>query len=139
MISQEDFDYQLSVYESNIMKLVKSTKLAYGALGEVNYNSSTSDISHLSSDCKSDVYSIMIRIISAFDENNKHADEDKLYLSNDIREYINEDNFDEIIRLLYVRINDIKLAIELFGDMKKNIIDMSKIADDISYLMEEIK
>ena len=134
---QEDFDYQLNALESEIMKIVQQTNVIYDKLSDLNYNSSVSDISKASSNCKSSVYDIMIRVISAFDSKNRFADDSKMELASTINEYIVENgkDFDIIVDLLYDKIDEINLAISLFKDLKHNVYEIQDIADDISNLM----
>ena len=100
-------------------------------------NSSVSDISKASSNCKSSAYDIMIRVISAFDSKNRFADDSKMELASTINEYIVENgkDFDIIVDLLYDKIDEINLAISLFKDLKHNVYEIQDIADDISNLM----
>lgn len=136
-MSQEDFDYQLNALKSEIMKIVQQTNVIYDKLNDLNYNSSVSDISKASSNCKSSAYDIMIRVISAFDSKNRFADDSKMELASTINEYIVENgkDFDIIVDLLYDKIDEINLAISLFKDLKHNVYEIQDIADDISNLM----
>lgn len=136
-MSQEDFDYQLNALKSEIMKIVQQTNVIYDKLSDLNYNSSVSDISKASSNCKSSAYDIMIRVISAFDSKNRFADDSKMELASTINEYIVENgkDFDIIVDLLYDKIDEINLAISLFKDLKHNVYEIQDIADDISNLM----
>lgn len=136
-MSQEDFDYQLNALESEIMKIIQQTNVIYDKLNDLNYNSSVSDISKASSNCKSSAYDIMIRVISAFDSKNRFADDSKMELASTINEYIVENgkDFDIIVDLLYDKIDEINLAISLFKDLKHNVYEIQDIADDISNLM----